>query len=374
MRKTAADRALRVVHVLDNLLLGGTEGQCFELARGLHQLGVSNHVIYFSGGPRLEQFRAAGIPTLSFDIGTFTAPRFPLRVGHLARTLSRLRPHVVQSYGFYSNVPAALAGVLARTPARIASRRDLGDQRTPAQRRVDGWGYRLAHRIVANSDAVRRQLVDREKVSNKKVAVIRNGLDLEFWMGNEPGPADVPIVGMVANFRDQKDHPTFLAAAQQVLAVVPGVRFQLIGNGELEQATRAHAARLGIGDKVEFLGRLQGEALRAAVRRLHVSVLSSKDNEGLPNSVLESMAAGVPVVTTDVGGAGEVVEDSVSGFVIPPQSPAALRDRVLFLLKEPQAAREMGRRARARVQAMCSIDRMVSDFHALYRQVLGGHA
>jgi len=362
---------LRVVHVLDNLLLGGTEGQCFELARGLQQRGVGNHLIHFSDGPRLEQFRAAGISTLAFDIGTFRAPGFPGRVVRLAKTLQRLKPHVVQSYGFYSNLPALIAGVLARMPARIASRRDLGDQRTLAQRRVDRWAYRLAHRIVANSDAVRRQLVDRENVAKEKVAVIRNGLDVGFWTVNEPEPADMPIVGMVANFRDQKDHPTFLIAAQQILAVVPGVRFQLIGDGQLEQATRAQAARLGIADKVEFLGRLQGEALRAAVRRLRVSVLSSKDNEGLPNSVLESMAAGVPVITTDVGGAGEVVEDSISGFVIPPQSPAMLKDRILLLLKDGDMARTIGRRARERVRTVCSIERMVAEFQALYRQVLG---
>jgi len=370
--RRAADSQLRVVHVLDNLLLGGTEGQCFELAKGLQQRGVQNHLIHFSSGPRLDQFRGAEIPTLAFDIGRFTAPRFPIRVARLAGALKRLRPHVVQSYGFYSNVPAALAGALARAPARISSRRDLGDQRTRVQRRVDRWGYHFAHRVIANSEAVRRRLVDRENVPSEKVVVIRNGLDVGFWTASEPEPADVPVVGMIANFRDQKDHATFLAAARQVLKVMPTVRFQLIGSGPLEKPTRKLASELGVLDKVEFVGRLQGDALRSSVRRLHVAVLCSKDNEGLPNSVLESMAVGIPTITTDIGGASEVVEDFVSGFVIPIQSPQMLKDRIIFLLKETQAAREMGRAARERVKKVCSIDRMVSDFQALYRDMLRG--
>jgi glycosyltransferase involved in cell wall biosynthesis len=121
---------------------------------------------------------------------------------------------------------------------------------------------------------------------------------------------------------------------------------------------------------VEFKGLLQGESLRAVLRQFDVSVLTSKNNEGLPNAVLESMAAGCPVVATAVGGTPEVIEDGVTGFLVPPEDPTALTERVLFLLKEPSLARSMSRRGRQKIEREFTVERMVGEFQRLYQDLL----
>ncbi|MBI2524703.1 MAG: glycosyltransferase [Candidatus Rokubacteria bacterium] len=361
---------MRVVHVIDNLAPGGTEKQCLELARGLVALGADSRVLYLQGGPLLAELEASGLAAHAVPVGSFRSPRFPRNLARLAGAIRHLGPDVVQTYGFYSNLPGLLAAWLARVPVRVGGRRDLGAHLRPVQRRADRAGWRLADRVVVNSESVRRDLVV-HGVTPAKLVVVRNGVNLALW------PAPVPpavegdaTVGMVAHFREQKDHVTFLRAAAEVIRRVPAIRFVLVGSGPLEAAMRKRAREMGIADRVEFLGRLEGEALRAAVRRLRVSVLTSKNNEGLPNAVLESMAAGLPVVATPIGGTPEVVEDGLTGFLVPPGDPAALAERIVLLLKDPSMARAMGEKGRRRIAREFPVQRMVSEFHVLYQQLL----
>jgi glycosyltransferase involved in cell wall biosynthesis len=222
---------------------------------------------------------------------------------------------------------------------------------------------------VVNSEAARRRLVDGEGVPARKVVVIRNGLDVGAWSNvTDIGDAE-PIVGMVAHFRSEKDHATFLRAAERIRAVMPSVRFCLVGGGPLESSIRTYAANLGLHAAVTFAGPLTGDALRATVKQFAVSVLTSR-HESLSNAVLESMMAGVPVVATAVGGTVELVDDGVSGFLVRPGAADAIAERVLILLKDPMAARAMGARGRAKVEQTFTIGRMVADFQALYRELL----
>jgi glycosyltransferase involved in cell wall biosynthesis len=362
---------MRIVHVIDNLAPGGTERQCVELVRGLSRLGVRSAVFYFTPGPLLAELDAAAIPVRALEQASVRSVGFPARVAALAREIRRWAPDVVQTYGFHSNVRGLLAAFLSGVPVRIAGRREFAKCLSPGQRRADRWAWRLAHRIVANSEAVRRQLMNDEHVPAAKIMVIRNGLDLQPWLGIS-GPHDTeadPVVGMVAHFREDKDHLTFLRAAREVHERVPVARFCLVGSGPLQPAMREWAGRLGIADRVEFAGRLEAEALRAAVSRFRISVLASK-SEGLPNTVLESMAAGRPVVASAVGGTEELLADEVTGFLVPAEQPAILADRIVRLLKDPGLAERMGERARHTVEREFTADRMARQFGALYRELL----
>ncbi len=363
---------MRVLHVIDSLDPGGTERQCLALAQGLSRLGVRNGLIYFRTGRLLAKLEPSTIDAREIAVGSVLSIRFPHQLIRLALAMRRWAPAVVQTYGFYSNLQGLLAATLAGVPVRVASRRELGAYLRAAQHRVDRVAWRFAHRVVANSEAVRSQLIEQERVPPSKVVVIRNGLNLSAWKDahHDVGDTEDAVVGMVAHFRHQKDHVTFLKAAQEILRVTPSVRFWLVGSGVLEEAVRQCAVELGVAPHVSFLGHLEGETLRTAVRRFSVSVLTSKDNEGLPNAVLESMAAGLPVVATSVGGAVEVIEDGVTGFLVPPGLPSAISERVLRLLKDPSLARSMGERGRAKVECEFTIERMVGEFHALYQGLL----
>lgn len=366
---------MRVVHVIDSLTPGGTERQCLELARGLSRLGVTNTVLYFRPGPLLEEFQSAGVAVQAVPWAGLRSGRFFFSVLALTRAIRRWAPEIVQSYGFYSNLPGLTAARLARVPVRLGGRRELAKFLTPAQRRADRWVWRLAHRVVVNSEAVRRQLISEERVRPDKVVVIRNGLAADLWLApDDPAHANGdPVVGMVAHCREQKDHMTFLRAAREVLNFVPSARFCLVGWGLLDNPTLQECLQqLGIADHVDFRGGLEGEALRAAVRHFTVSVLSSKNNEGLPNTVLEAMAASRPVVATAVGGTPEVIDDGVTGFLVPPRDPAALAERIVRLLKDLSLALNMGERGRERVTREFTIERMSGQYHELYRGLLRG--
>ena len=364
---------MRVLHVIDTLEPGGTERQCVFLARGLAERGVTNGVWYFKPGTLLGDLAGAGVSSRHLPVGSYRSPWFARRVLALAREVRLFRPDVVQSYGYYSNLPALLAGSLGRVPVRIASRRDLGLYLTPGKRRVERWGWKLAHRLIANSYSVKQHLMQDEQVPAAKIVVIRNGVDLGGWNPAAREQAldeTTPTVGMVAHFRHQKDHRTFLQAAAQVAVAVPAARFCLIGSGVLEEETRALAATLGLADRVHFAGELKGEALRRAVARLSVSVLTSKHNEGLPNAVIESMALGLPVVATAAGGAVELVDDGVTGFLVPPEAPAAVAERTIMLLKDPALARRFGGTARLKVEREFAMPVMIRAFHDLYESLL----
>ncbi len=373
MAQSSGRNEMRVLHVIDSLNPGGTERQCLALVRRLSARGVANALFYGRTGPLLRDAERLTDTLRPSPAIRFRSVRIPLQLIQLARMIREWAPDIVQTYGFYSNLPGLLAASFARVPVRVAGRRQLAQYLSPAQRLADRWAWKLAHRVVVNSEAVREQVVSREGMRADRVVVIRNGLDLGEWRTADRGPnggdGDV-VVGMVAHFRKMKDHPTFLRAAREILSVVPSVRFHLVGSGTLEGTARDIAQRLGIAAHVDFLGGLEGEALRSAVRRFRVSVLSSKDNEGLPNAVLESMGAGLPVVATAVGGTPELIEDGSTGFLVPPGDAAALAERVVLLLKDPGLARAMGERGRQRVEGGFNMDRMADRFLGLYRDLL----
>jgi glycosyltransferase involved in cell wall biosynthesis len=171
----------------------------------------------------------------------------------------------------------------------------------------------------------------------------------------------------------------FLHAAAIVAARVPGVRFLLIGDGVLIrggkivkndsycEALQESAAKLGLADRLVFTGfRLDVPALLA---ECSVSVLPTL-SEGLSNTILESMAAGLPVVATDVGGNPELVQEGRTGFLVPARNPEALGDRICRVLEDRSLADRLGEAGRRRVVDHFSMDRMLNDTEGLYENLL----
>lgn len=360
--------SLRVVHVLDSLELGGTETQAVALARALAARGVANHVVHFRSGPLAAGLASAGVTTARMELHGFLRPGFARLVLRLARALRANGTAVVQSYGFYTNLPAVLAGRLAGVRAVVAGRRGFGSHLTPAQRRVDRLACRLAHRTVVNASALRARLIETEGMRPDAIVLIPNCVA-------ERGPitpAPDPIVGMVANFRPPKDHATFLHAAARVLDTVPTAEFHLVGAGPEEAATRRLTDTLGLGDRVRFLGALEPAAVWAALNRFAVAVLSSR-SEGMPNAVLEAMAAARPVVATAVGDVPTVIRDGVTGLLVPAGDADALGAAIGRILKDPALAADLGAAGRRHALAAYGPARMADAFLDLYR-ALGARA
>ncbi len=364
-------RRVNVLHIIDSLKMGGTENRCLDIVEGLDQDRFNSSLVYFNGkGPLSERLHSLGVQHQEIGFQSFRSLMFLKKIAELIAYMRRHDIAVVQTYGYYSNVPGILAAKLARVPAIVASRRDMGDYLTPRQLRLEKMLWRFADCITVNATPIKDNLT-RAGVPTGKAIVIHNGIDTSsFFPGPRNGQESSPVVGMVATLRRQKDHITFLDGAALVLQRMPCVRFLLIGTGPYEQEVRDYVAARGLSGQVVFGGMRVGSALREAVQSMSVSVLSSKGNEGLPNVVLEAMAVGKPVVATDVGGTREVVEDGVTGFLVPPRDPRALAEKILWLLDHPEAAEKMGLEGRRRVENFFSLSRMQESFGNLYLDLL----
>lgn len=376
-------RKRNVLILIDSFGRGGGETQTVHLTRMLVEDGEYNvHLACLSRrGVLFDEVQ---------DLGLAEIPEYPLKsfydrnaVAQLRRFSAYLREHkidVVHAQDFYTNVFGMPAAALAHTPARIASRIETGDWRTPAQELIERGAFRLAHAVNANAEAVKQHLV-RKGVPAEKIAVIYYGFDISrvtppqglgrgemLAMLGLPHEAERRFVTIVANLRtDVKDHPMFLRAAKRVRALVPEAAFVLAGEGELTDAMRQLSIELGLERDAFFIGRCDRMAELLAIS--DVCVLSSK-SEGFSNSILEYMAAARPVVVTDVGGAREAVVEGESGYIVNSGDDEAMAARIVSLLREPLRARAMGQMGRNVVERKFSERAQLEDTKALYERLL----
>jgi glycosyltransferase involved in cell wall biosynthesis len=370
---------VKVLEFLTNFKIGGTERQVVNLARGLDRGRFDLHVACLGrSGELLNQVEGNQIPLSEYPINSLFNHTTVREQWKFAGYLKRNRIQIVHSYGFYSNVFAVPSARLGGVPVVISSIRDTGDPLTSLQRRVQKVICALADHVLANSNAVRGRLLE-EGYRPGKIGVIRNGIIIPAQSGDgvrglirrEFGlPENARLIAVVSRLNPLKGIEYFLEAAALLAARFEDVFFPIVGDAvdpAYMAALKDHAAGLGLGRRVLFTGfRLD---IGSILPDLLISVLPSL-SEGLSNVLLESMAAGVPVVATKVGGNPEVVEEGVTGLLVPPRDPAALADAVGTLLENPGLASRFGTSGRRRVEVHFSLDRMVQDTQRLYFELL----
>jgi glycosyltransferase involved in cell wall biosynthesis len=376
-----------VLQLISSFHQGGSERQAVQLTRLLKQSNQYNiHLACMDhSGVLLDEVRQLGFDDIpEYRLTSFYDRNALVQVRRFALHLQRLGINIVQTHDFYTNIFGMAAARLAGVRVRIAARRETTGWRTPAQKIVERQAYRFAHTIVANSEAVRRQLVS-EGVAERRVVTLYNGIDLDrlsvppsFNRAEALAPFGLPneshlrFVTIVANLRHPvKDHPTFLRAASRVGALCPAARFVIAGEGELTDAMREMAAQFGIANQTFFIGRAGRVAELLAAS--DVCVLSSRA-EGFSNSILEYMAASRPVVVTDVGGAREAVADGETGYIVAAGDDQAMAARVASLLDQRDEAQAMGERGRAVVEQRFSCAAQLAATESLYERMLAMHA
>jgi glycosyltransferase involved in cell wall biosynthesis len=332
----------------------------------------------------LDEIKRLGFNDIpEFRLNSFYDLHAARQVRRFAQYLKKHEIDVVHTHDFYTNIFGMAGAALARVPVRIASRRESA-VRPASQRFVERSAYRAAHAVVANCEEVRQQLI-REGVPGQKVRTIYNGLDparVQVQVDRREVlqtlnlPEQAHFVTIMANMRAHvrhpeptclKDHPTFLRAAQRVHEKVPDAAFIIAGEGELKEATQELARTLGIAERTFFIGRCKD--VGAVLSISDVCVLSSR-SEGFSNAILEYMAAGRPVVSTDVGGAREAVVHGESGYLVPAGDHERMGDHIASLLLEPEKARAMGERGRQLVSEKFSSLKQLQNVESLYNELL----
>jgi glycosyltransferase involved in cell wall biosynthesis len=360
---------------------GGAERQLIELLRRIDRKRYSPFVCSIfpaslsqqQRGANWQMIRKLGIPMYEFPKRIFVGPWALFK---LYRVLRRERPEVVHSYCFPANWRATIAARCARVPVIVSSDRNVNDWMKWYHCMFERFLTRFRKANVVNAVALKKFLAEREGIPVETIRVIYNGVDLtrferaadvEEVKGELGIPPQAPVVGLVAVLSDKKDIPTFLRAAVRVKEVIPDTTFLIVGDGRVRSELEGLAADLQLGDRVRFVG--HSNEVPRLISAMDISVLSSL-REGCSNSILESMALSKPVVATDVGGNGELIDDGGTGFLVAAGDDEALADKIIYLLENRDVSASMGRSGHEKVQKLFSVDRMVSETTSLYQTLL----
>jgi glycosyltransferase involved in cell wall biosynthesis len=368
--------AIRVVMLVDNIheTVGGAERFVVGLASELQAQGhdVTVCTTRQARGAGLDTLRASGVRHLGLDR---RSRRDVLRFRRLLGELRAQRPHVLHAHKFGSNLWGTVIGRLARVPVIIAHEHTWSYEGNRLRKLLDGQLIgRLATAFVAVSDADARRMVELEGVRPEKIVTINNAY-VPSWHTAAPGwslreelglPASAELVGTAAMLRPQKALDQLVTAFGAIAAERPDAPLVIAGGGECRESLEAQAAASRHGDRVHFLG--PRDDVDAIVRELDVAAMSS-DYEGTPLFAFECFASRTPLVATDVGGLGAIIESGRSGTLVPRRDPDALAAAIIELLRDPERRALYADEAERRL-APYGLSDVAGRFSTLYRRLL----
>lgn len=363
-------------------------------------LAVDEFSTTLGGGERIALKLAALLPQYGYRASLLTlgvhpetpilkgASPFPIYVLPLQRTYGRealsaaiqlrrfLREQnvvLVQTFFESSDLWVGPVAKLLGGTKLIWSRRDMGILRGRKHAIAYRLMSRLPDKVLAVSEQVRRYTIEVDHVPADRVETLYNGLDLDRWSAMTRAHTDpqLPVIVTVGNIRPVKGHDVFLRAAALVARKFPQARFGIAGevlDPDFYAELQRLAEELGIQQQVSFAGGITD--LPMYLRAASLFVLPSR-SEGFSNAIVEAMAAGLPVVATDVGGNAEAVVDGVTGRIVPPENVEALAAAMLELLENPNRAKQMAEAGRERVAERFTTEAMMKQLTAAYHGLLG---
>jgi glycosyltransferase involved in cell wall biosynthesis len=367
---------LKILKVATGLAYGGAETQLKNLALRLKQRGWSLSVVsMLPPSAYVEELEAAGICVYNLRMRRKVPdPRAVLR---LAAIMRRERPLLIHSHTIHANLLARMTRLFVKVPVLICTAHSItegGRPRELAYRLTDS----LADITTQVSEAGKQRYIQVGAVPPHKIVCIPNGIDTSRFQPNptvrqavreQLGCAPDAFVWLtVGRLEPVKNHLGLLSAFREVAAVHPHARLLIAGQGSLQAATEQRIAELGLAERVHLLG----------VRRDIPELLNAADAfvlpslwEGMPLTLLEAGAVGLPIVATDVGGNSEIVLESKTGYLVPVRDTAALAEAMLRVMRLSDADRfTMGQAGRAHVVQNFDLERVVDRWEALYRELL----
>jgi L-malate glycosyltransferase len=363
----------RILFLINALLTGGAERHLVELIRyGVAARRFDAEVLCLKQpGDLASELAEVGVSVQSLGVQQKYDPSAIWRV---IQVVANSRPHLIythcgQNELFLGQMAQTLFGTPRVCVVHSTPKAAAGEHFSRLQRAL----MRRASAVVAVAPSHRRSLLS-EGLNPHRTVHISNGVDQVRFQPQHglrrellPGPAGHPTLGVVGTLNRDKGHHILLAALVRVLERHPDAVAIFIGAGPQEAELHDRVAHMGLSDHVVFAGRRHD--ISRLLPELDVFVLPSF-RETFSVATLEAMAVGLPVVVTRVGSMPEMVIDGHSGFVIEPDDPAMLADRLTFLLTHTAFARAMGHAARKRVEALFTLDRMVARYSALFRQLV----
>lgn len=365
---------MRIAYMIDHLRHHGTQVMLMNLAAGLAQRGFDQRVFCLNNA--VETRVARRLESSQVDL-TVIGKLELLRLVGLVRLLKELRlwrPTVVQTFLTVADTIGRPLARMADVPIVVSSIRARNVQKHWWHFALDRLTIRWVDRVIFNSHTVVPFAQAREGVRADQIICIPNGVHVDAGalsrdvaaakrseMGLEPSTR---VIGTVGRLNPQKGHRFLLDAFANVVPVVPESVLWIIGDGPERCSLEALAKQLGLEGKVQFLGERADVLALLPCMDLYVHASLW---EGMPNAVMEAMAAARPVVATRVDGTTELITDGQTGWLVEPCSARALVDRMLHVLGNEDEARQVGAAARELMAAQYGLERMVSAYEELYR-------
>ena len=361
---------INVLYLIWTLEMGGAEHVVVNLARGLDRTRFTPMVCCLNWKGRLaEELEREGIRVVALE----KSSRWDLRVvGKLVGLLRRERIHILHTHLWSASFWGRIAARLARVPVVVITEHNVDTWRNRFHLLADQWLSRRTDRLIFVSQVVqefyRQQLV----LPLEKCQVVYNGIDLEACRVNGHAaevraswgiPAGARVVGTIGRLAERKGHRFFIEAMRTVAATSPNVVGVIVGEGRIRDELAAAIEAAGLRETVRLVGYCP--EIAQALSALDLFVLPSL-MEGFPLAILEAMAAGKPVVATDVGGTVETMEPGRTGLLVPPANSQALAEAILSLLNDPARAVRMGQAGRARAEERFSLPAMIRETQTLY--------
>lgn len=323
-----------------------------------------------------EYLEGIGVRVFYLNRGKFN----PLTLTDLLRLISSQQVNILHLHGYGATTFGRVSALLRHIPCIVHEH--MFDAKIPYyQRLADVFLRRSTTCAIVVSQSVKKFLVKYRAVPVEKVKIIYNGVLLEKFSSHLAGftpnrgtswknrlnvPISHKVVGIVGRLHSIKGHSYFLEAAQQVLREFRDVTFLVIGDGELMTSLREQSKNLGIDENVIFMGYC--EDIPSLLFEIDVKVIASL-SEGVPLTLFEAMAAGCAIVSTNVGGLGEIIVDGEMGFLVPPRNSKALAEKIMLLLKNPDLCQAMA----ARAQEAChhyDIRNTIRQLELCYEEIL----
>jgi glycosyltransferase involved in cell wall biosynthesis len=366
-------RRARVLYLSHAFMVGGAEEMVLNLVRHLPDRFEPCVSCINQAGPIGEEIRKTGVPfrVLGLDPGL----RHPWGLIGIQRHLRELQPDIVHTFLLTASLYGRLAAMLARVPIIVGTEVNIYEQKRTRHALAERLLMRGTDRVIVSAESVRDFYIRQIHADPARVDVVYNAVDwsqLETTMTPQAlrasvgAPADAPLAGIIARLTEQKAHRCLFDAMAST-AKLERLHVIVVGDGDLREDLRARVERLGLSARVHFLGarRDLGNLLAA----IDLFVMPSLW-EGLPLSMVLAMGAGLPVVATRVAGIPEVVQDGVTGLLVPAADVTALGSAMATLVSDPSYGRTLGAAAAAFVRPRFGVDRYVESVTGVYDRLL----
>jgi len=361
------EEKINILFVCTTLVMGGCEKQLYNIILRMNRRRFNPIICCLKDeGVLGRDLRKKGIKAYS----NLLRSKYDIRVlFHLVSLIKREKIHAIFTVGEGDKMFwGRLAGKFSGVPVIVSSvHSTLADgEKGSTIGFLNKLIMPISDKIVAVSEDQKEFLVKHEGLREEKITVIPNGVDLSRFHGSnqtlstreELGiPLSHFVVGIIAMLRPEKAHSVFIHAASRILRHTSEVTFLVVGEGDLRAELEELVRRLGVSDNVRFLGERQD--VEEILASLDAVVLCSYTIESFPNSILEAMAAGKPVVVTDLGGLREIVVDGETGFVVKPRDVEGLADKVLWLINNPEKSRSLGEAGMERVGKLFPLEKAI---------------